>query len=64
MKRVISGSIISGMVSVFILIDTLGGYASLLSLIVFGLMWYSLGVALIISGVKANNKSRKAVSKQ
>jgi hypothetical protein len=56
MKRVIAGSIITGVISVFLLLDILGGYADILSLTAFGLLWYGLGASLLITGIRANRR--------
>ncbi len=62
MKRVVVGGVLAGAVSVFVLMDVLGGYVSTLSLIVFGLLWYGLSITLVVSGVRANRKSSSRVS--
>ena len=64
MKRTVVGGILVGAVSVFILMDALGGYVSALSLVVFGLLWYSLSIVLIISGVRANQRSKEVSTKK
>jgi len=62
-KRIVVGGIIAGAVSVFILMDALGGYVSTLSLIVFGLFWYSLSATLIVSGVRVNRRNKEVLTK-